>query len=245
MSLHKSNKERDIVLDKAIFSNIFEEDIRRVYIYKKSERLAKALHLIAPAFTRSVSLKTRLDGIALGLIDSALEQGAASRSRLAHELLALVSVLDMAKVGGLLSPMNADIIVTEAELLLHEALSYEEPRLSLDETPSLSALAKRTQGYRKEKPQTKQKESRKESRAVVRRTSDTPAEIPQQKTEVKDRRQQILSIIKDKNEVRIKDISTLIRGVSEKTIQRELQALISEGTVEKTGERRWSVYSLR
>jgi DNA-binding HxlR family transcriptional regulator len=36
----------------------------------------------------------------------------------------------------------------------------------------------------------------------------------------------------------------MIRGVSEKTIQRELGALIESGLVMKQGERRWSVYSL-
>ena len=40
----------DFVLDKVIFSNVFDKDIRRIYIYRKSERLAKALHLITPAF---------------------------------------------------------------------------------------------------------------------------------------------------------------------------------------------------
>jgi DNA-binding transcriptional ArsR family regulator len=53
-----------------------------------------------------------------------------------------------------------------------------------------------------------------------------------------------MSVIQSKGKVSIKDISTLIRGVSEKTIQRELAALIEAGIVEKQGERRWSTYSL-
>jgi DeoR/GlpR family transcriptional regulator of sugar metabolism len=53
-----------------------------------------------------------------------------------------------------------------------------------------------------------------------------------------------LSVIKNKGTASIKDISTLVRGVSEKTIQRELSALISSGSVLKQGERRWSTYSL-
>ena len=61
---------------------------------------------------------------------------------------------------------------------------------------------------------------------------------------IKDRRDTILSVIKNKGKASIKDISTLIRGVSEKTIQRELLALISLGVVTRQGERRWSTYSL-
>jgi hypothetical protein len=52
----------DFVLDKVIFSNVFDKDIRRIYIYRKSERLAKAIQLITPAFANSPSLKNRLDG---------------------------------------------------------------------------------------------------------------------------------------------------------------------------------------
>ncbi len=65
-----------------------------------------------------------------------------------------------------------------------------------------------------------------------------------QDSHVKDRRAAILSVIQNKKKVSIKDISTLIRTVSEKTIQRELTALITEGIVRKEGERRWSTYSL-
>ena len=53
-----------------------------------------------------------------------------------------------------------------------------------------------------------------------------------------------MSLIKDKGRVSIKDITLVVRGVSEKTIQRELQGLIDAGRVAKLGERRWSTYSL-
>ena len=36
----------------------------------------------------------------------------------------------------------------------------------------------------------------------------------------------------------------MVRDVSEKTIQRELQALVEAGKVTRTGERRWTTYSL-
>src|SRR3569833_214286 len=74
------------VLDKGIFSNIFEKDIRRVYIYKKSERLAKAIHLVAPAFKNSPSLRDRLDRVAVGLVDAAIQPPSLARDGLSREL---------------------------------------------------------------------------------------------------------------------------------------------------------------
>lgn len=52
----------------------------------------------------------------------------------------------------------------------------------------------------------------------------------------------ILDFIKKNKRSSIKDIAAVIKGCSEKTIQRELGALIEQGLVRKVGERRWSVY---
>jgi hypothetical protein len=240
----KYTHPEDFVLEKSIFANIFEKDIRRVFIYKKAERLAKAIHLITPAFTDSVSLKNRIDAIAIGLIDAAILPPGAARTALPRELLALSSVLSIARTSGILSSMNAELITREAHMLLHEVASYEEPRLSFADTPSLSDIAKNALSREASR---NQGQTRK--RLPVRaaggthkghiKDTDSAAE-----GHIKDRRDTVLSVIRDKGTASIKDISTLVRGVSEKTIQRELLALIESGKVLKHGERRWSTYSL-
>lgn len=240
----KHSQQEDFVLEKSIFTNIFEKDIRRVFIYKKAERLAKAIHLITPAFAESVSLKNRIDAIAVGLIDAAILSPVIARTALSRELLALSSVLSIARTGGVLSAMNAELIAREAHMLLHEVASYEEPRLSFDETPSLSDIARNTSsreesshssGAFKKQPTTKTQTFHKGHIKDTEHLSDSP---------IKDRRDAILSVIKNKGTASIKDISTLVRGVSEKTIQRELSSLIDLRIVSKQGERRWSTYSL-
>jgi len=52
----------------------------------------------------------------------------------------------------------------------------------------------------------------------------------------------ILNFIQKNKRASIKEIASVIKGCSEKTIQRELGALIEQGLVKKVGERRWSVY---
>ncbi len=225
----------DFVLEKSIFNNIFEKDIRRVFMYKKAERLAKAMHLIRPAFVESVSLRNRIDAIAIGLVDAALLPPGTARGALSRELLTLSSILSIARTGGLLSSMNAEIITREAHILLQEVAAYEEPRLFLDDAPTLSKIAKLQNSNQKE-PKQVHKITTTVSKGHIKNIKDTKS--------IKDRQDTILSVIKNKGEASIKDISTLIRGVSEKTIQRELSALISSGVVLKRGERRWSTYSL-
>jgi hypothetical protein len=54
----------------------------------------------------------------------------------------------------------------------------------------------------------------------------------------------IINLLKRKKEIMIKDVSPLISGCSEKTIQRELSAMVAAGILKKIGEKRWSRYSL-
>jgi hypothetical protein len=241
----KDPYSEDFVLEKSIFNNVFEKDIRKVFIYKKAERLAKAIHLIAPAFIESVSLRNRIDGIAIGLVDAAILPSGAARTALSRELLALSSLLSIARTGGLLSSMNAELISREAHILLQEVAAYEEPRLFFDETPTLSGIAKRALSHDalQRSSATKNFASHKRNKNV-HSTLDKGhvKDIPD--IHIKDRREAVLSVIRSKKTASIKDISTVIRDISEKTIQRELTALIASGEVLKQGERRWSTYSL-
>lgn len=234
----------DFVLEKGIFSNIFEKDIRRVFIYKKAERLAKAIHLIIPAFAESTSLKNRIGAIAIGLVDAALLPSVSARAALSRELLTLSSVLSIARAGGFLSSMNAELITREAQTLLHEIAAYEEPRLFLDEAPTLAGIAKQASAGNVRAPSSPTRMNVHPTNAT--KTDDRKGHIKDTilSDNIKDRREAILSVIKNKGKASIKDISTVMRGVSEKTVQRELLALSESGTVLKHGVRRWSTYSL-
>lgn len=59
------------------------------------------------------------------------------------------------------------------------------------------------------------------------------------------RREQILALFVRGVDVSIKDIAARIKGCSEKTIQRELNALLYDNIIERIGEKRWSRYILR
>lgn len=59
------------------------------------------------------------------------------------------------------------------------------------------------------------------------------------------RRDQILALFVKGVDVSIKDIAARVKGCSEKTIQRELNALLYDNVIERIGEKRWSRYVLR
>lgn len=263
MKAYRNNADiSDFVLDKSIFSNVFQKDVRRVYLYKKAERLAKAIHLISPAFEDSLPMKERLDRIKIGLVDASTLPPSRARDALARELLTLSSLLAMARSGGVLSAMNADLIITEAHQLLAEAAGYEDPRIALDDVPSIAALAKSSTAG------TDAREAAR-LRSLARVTYDADLDAAeegsdkgQSKGQVKDspatsakkqgpvpaavspRRESILAVLGAKGPSYIKDISLVVRDVSEKTIQRELSQLVLEGLVTRKGDRRWTTYEL-
>ncbi len=248
---HKSHGNTgSIVLEKNIFHNVFEKDIRRAFIYSKAERIAKVLQLIAPAFKDTPPLRLRVEKIALGLVDGALLPPTESKKALSVELLALSSVLSMARSSGLLSAMNVEVILKEVQGLLEEVGMYEEPHLLLEGSLSLSDIARGSRARHEAVHRKPARETRAPEVVAVQAPKASTIEPVRSQGHVKDtpqsdRREVILGAIRNKGRANIKDISIVIRGVSEKTIQRELAALIDAGLVEKSGERRWSLYSLR
>jgi hypothetical protein len=234
LSVRRKDKSIDtFLLEKDIFSNIFEKDIKRVYLYKKAERLAKAMSLMVPAFSSSSELSRRADRLSVALVDAAILPPRLARESLGRELLVLSSIISIGRVRGLVSSMNADLILREARLLLDEVAGYEEPRVVLPDVSTLPSLARQAASA---PPHHTSKESHKGHK--------------NSKGHVKDNRKKegranaILSVLKEKGPSDIRIISTLIRDVSEKTIQRELTHLVAQGLVIRSGTRRWTAYSL-
>jgi hypothetical protein len=85
----------------------------------------------------------------------------------------------------------------------------------------------------------------KDTKGQIREIKDKPSLSQGQKAGISKRASLILEYVRKHKNVSIKDIAKVIRGYSEKTIQRELASLIQQGLVEKRGERRWSIYSPR
>jgi DNA-binding transcriptional ArsR family regulator len=59
-----------------------------------------------------------------------------------------------------------------------------------------------------------------------------------------ERSQKILSMLSSKGKLGIKDISSALENVSEKTVQRELISLIVARKIRREGDRRWALYAL-
>ena len=59
-----------------------------------------------------------------------------------------------------------------------------------------------------------------------------------------ERKDKIVSIVRERGEVSVSDVAAYFGGVSEKTIQRDLLALVDTGVIRKYGDKRWRRYVL-
>jgi hypothetical protein len=76
----------------------------------------------------------------------------------------------------------------------------------------------------------------------TRRKQESSSEGSVKREEIGDRSGKILNFVLQNKAVSIKEICSIMPEYSEKTVQRELTALIAQGLLKREGERRWSVY---
>lgn len=223
-----------------LFLNFSKGEPTKVRIIKRTLRITEALFLVTDNINQSETIRTKARSESLNLFESAVAFVHESTEAKRHEFLRLltttVGFLEIAAATGLVSSMNVRLIADACELL-SQSLSGGTPA-----TLDTSFFIEKEQNETPPIPQVADKETLRETRAAPR------LRVPKNETirsKVSGRRDTIVAVLKQKPQVSVKDITAVIPGVSEKTIQRELLALVSEGVLKKEGERRWSTYSLK
>lgn len=226
-------------------------------LYKRSERLSSAVFLVSNIITSSTELRTKIQNLSLDLIstsayvkDSNPTECLMLLSKIESILLQSMSLLDIAKLSGFISDMNADILKSEFDSFLAE---LGELRSYVDKSGKITKEYFNTASF---SPQVNMSPavlnsnySNEMGLSISSRVEIDDYKRSQNEERDKSKRQEtrekaILDLIKNRGSVNIKDISKSIKGCSEKTIQRKLVSLINSGIIKKRGERRWSVYSL-
>jgi len=184
----------------------------------------------------------------------------------------LLSFIEIACTVGFISEMNTAILKKEFNNLVlnlksnqekdkHFTFNLSEDMFDLKEIENYSNKQSRGDwDYKGPNVKDSIKDNIKDKRTVsntmsfINRTSPLDSNVHNHSStnqkERNDRINKIIMIIKEKSikgeksGVSIKDISFSFPNCSEKTIQRDLNALVSKGQIEKIGAKRWSRYSL-
>lgn len=217
---------------------ISESEFDFAVALKKTEKLASAVYLITGLFSDSEPMKWTLRKKVSDLLSYILNFKNIRQSEIPAFTLTvkskieeIVSLMEVGVLGGLISKMNFNIIEGEFNNLVNIVANAKQ---KIDSSNSLIPAAFF------------------DSPVFVSSAPEFAKNVIKDTTSLKDigafksnnRQGIILGLLKKKKELSIKDIAQIIKDVSEKTIQRELVSLIEAGVITKTGERRWSKYSL-
>lgn len=244
------NKTEELVI-----KDIFPNSPLNLYIFKKTNKISIASYLLTEHIKDSDPLKWNIRKTVLETLEGMMSFKGLDREQVGCLLLSLRSYFEIAFAVKLVSKNNSEIIIKEIDKLADEIGNFdsskvEEKKIGQSffdvEKPALISAENLIENLRKEisvfnendKLSNKGHQNYKGQKILSNNSSRNEEEDKSQ------RRTKILSIIKQKKEVTIKDISSSIKDCSEKTIQRELNSLLFEKVIKKTGERRWSKYLL-
>jgi hypothetical protein len=234
------------------------KDTGFAYLYRKTEKISTAIYAITNFFSSNEPIKWQLRSRVIRLLYEVMAISTTSMSsrpalirKISSELFQVHSLFNIAFKSGFISNMNYSIINSELENIINFFSEYDDSQLSMDSKLFEEKYFKVDVPKRQETSKDislkdytyKPEESVKDIKDMYKRQNNNV--LYKKRGDNKERRDKILEILKNNNNVSVKDISKEITDCSEKTLQRELLAMVDEGLITKEGERRWSRYSLK
>jgi len=228
----------DIVKATQTTERLIQDDNYYKYIFKKTERIVSVVFYITQSLSDTPRVTRHIEDIehSARLLHDAVLGSLQTRSHIAedavretaHALVVLESKLRVAQVAGLITTQLLQVLTNETDAVLRGAAKYigEEP-IILERSERMEP--RRTALAPKNKPVASSYASNNAFVSVVASAGSN-------------RQARIKAVIETQGEVSIKDLSAIIKDVSEKTIQRELNTMIDMNSIRRIGERRWSKY---
>lgn len=241
---------------------------------KKTEKLVTALYLVSDCMDTDDALKTKIRLLGVELLSDIYKYTSLSPSEkssfvatpISH-VYELLSFIEIAKTIGFVSEMNASILNHEFTKLAvdlresvnkdrHFSFTLDDKMFEVEEgipNPFAENMKNQLSSLRTENNMSVKNFAHKNvlngvayghQKIDYRESAKKTIPHLQGPAAREDRVKRIMSLIKDKKDVSIKDISVFLPDYSEKTIQRELNALFDQGQIKKTGIKRWSRYQL-
>jgi hypothetical protein len=228
-----AKKDTELVYDKNFIQSVF----------KKAERISSATFYTIDRIEDTFKFKDsplqiqiydsifRTLNIASEMLKCTISTVRRPMIGMISELTRLSALLTIAATSDRVSASHAMLIQHEIDALL-EALEHVRTRETNTKVRATNRSLGRTR-YQSGEPFSA-------SAMVMGDQGETQA----QRVSTQDRKERIKDILREKGQIGIKEISDIIKDVSEKSIQRDLNDLILSGAVVRFGERRWSTYKL-
>ncbi len=224
-------------------TDIAVKDTSFFFTYSKTNKLISALYMVTDVMDKDEPLRGKLRVLGVEVISDIYSNPKNALGKISQ----ILSFLDVARAINLISEMNASVLKQEflgleksvketqgTPLLLSELFPSREqssPFISTGERPRVGVQKGST--------------LMKALGEVSNRISSDQGKRQKQDVLKTQRRSEIINTVKKNNNgASIKDIVLAI-GQGEKTIQRELVAMVKENFLYRTGSKRWTRYFLK
>ncbi|HRH26236.1 MAG TPA: hypothetical protein PLF31_02100 [Candidatus Paceibacterota bacterium] len=225
------------------------ESVQLSYIQKRLNKIGEAAFLIASVLKDKEILRREIHEGSLSYLAAVRKafdpesaknlklffHGHSLYQDLEHRIQGLFHLVSLGKEAKMISSMNADVFISESSKILLEIQSLL--------SPSDATIGQAFFGSSMTIPQQSVQHV-----GSVQSTSNSPKQVIKDIRDIKDisknRKEKIVDFLKNKGQSSIADIARALPEFSQKTVQRELNAMILEGTIKRVGDRRWSAYSI-
>lgn len=239
------------------------------YVMEKTYRIVSATLALIEVADMRPHMRDEVERTVLGLVPDASRSVRSQVHRVAYleRLLHTVALLEAGAYLGQVAQESVALVTDDLSLLAEylARIGWSRGRRFPDEdlaplgapTPESLETLRSVPPYRRtEEGQVKDSSPGRmfegsgysvsfEARRAPEAEASTKRHHVERRQEVqKDRRAVILGVLQKKDAITVKDVSNVIRDCSEKTLQRELLALVAQGVLVKEGERRWSTYRI-
>jgi len=235
---------KDTTINDNNFRKLLNNDDYYRHIFKKTEKIVSVVFYILNNTDTDKKSETHIGNIAgkahfahenaLRSLEVKLSNSKEVLEQFAQALIALDSTLRIASASNVITQDVLYVVTGEIDTVLRglgQYISNDVNVSSMLSTPTSSTTNRTTP--------TVSPMSVAPHKAPTRSAQSVP-----KPSASPDRRTRIQTILEAKGEATIKDISEIITDCSEKTVQRELNAMIEDNLVKRHGERRWSKYSV-
>lgn len=236
---------KDLIRTVESTKRLVNDDYFYKYIFKKTERVVSVVFYVLHYVPDNKKTETFIEDIKeTGKhVHDQILRALEARQQSAEEeidgcvlaLVALQSKLYIASVTGVITKEVFDTFTAEIDTIFRGLSRYSTKDLNFGDA------------YLDEKPvraTPRVQSPRQTTRTVTESRASGQAGSGEAGASQVSRRERIRTVLEAKGEASIKDISEIITDCSEKTIQRELNAMIDENVIVRKGERRWSRYTM-
>ncbi len=222
---------------------------------KKTEKLVTAVYMVTDCIDSNDALKNNIRTLCVELLSDmysfAIKKDIEKHIHMDYVLNHIKEIVSCVSIScsiGFISEMNALILKREFNFLMNQLESHQSKNGHFSFTLDESVFLIRKENDNK---LNSGESILKDNSLIDKKFEPKKMSLIKDQKIIKDssvsfikndRQEKIIAMMINKKELTIKDISSVLKDCSEKTLQRELNNLISKGQIKKTGSKRWSKY---